>query len=85
MKSLKTWIRDCNARAFFEKNQHRESDWTNSRFKGGPGKKEGVVLLRERRGGWHPNAHYVEKYILNITNLFLLKEIQYASKLLELI
>ena len=41
--------------------------------------------LARKRGGWHPNAHYVEKYILNITNLFLLKEIQYASKLLELI
>ena len=50
MKSLKTLLRDCNARAFFEKNQYRGSDWTNSRFKGGLGKKEGVVLLRKRRG-----------------------------------
>ena len=39
----------------------------------------------EGGGGWHPNAHYVKKYVLNITNLFLLKEIEYAIKLLELI
>ena len=29
--------------------------WTVCRFKGGLGKKEGMVFLR---GGWYPDAHY---------------------------
>ena len=33
--------------------------WTVFRFKGGLGKKEGVVLLS---GGWYPNAHNVLGY-----------------------
>ena len=32
------------------KNQYKGGDWTVSRFKGGFGKKEGVVFLRGRRG-----------------------------------
>ena len=54
-------------------------------LKEGLARKRGWCFWGRGGGGWHPNAHYVEKYILNITNLFLLKEIQYASKLLELI
>ena len=37
-------------RGVFLKYQYRGRDWTVSRFKGGFGKKEGVVFLRGRRG-----------------------------------
>ena len=70
----------------FSKNQYRGRDWKVSRFKGGLGKKEGVVLLRGRRGGGlTPKCTICLKMHLNIINLFLLKEIQHTSKLLELI
>ena len=46
----------------FMKDRHRggglpkKGAWTIFQFKGGLGKKEGVVFLS---GGWYPDAHYV--------------------------
>ena len=42
--------------------KREEGAWTVYRFKVGLSKKEGMLFLR---GGWYPNAHYVEILVLN--------------------